>query len=139
MRSLVHEFNKRSLTVHDICTITLDLHIAKLRSGQVFKCIVEYCGLMDFNSKRFVQEAGLQTSIRFFHAVAICYGEVSNKAFLGIIRDFMKENIDDFDLWQAEKMLHLFKYINDLYDPDLKRMLEQKLSKLEHRGAQAFV
>lgn len=59
MRSLIHEFNKRSLTISDICAITLDLHISKLRSSQVFKCIVEYCGAMDFTSRRFVQEAGL--------------------------------------------------------------------------------
>ena len=59
MRSLVHELNRKKMTVGDICTITIDLHIAKLRSAQVFKCIVEYCSLMEFSSRRFVQEAGI--------------------------------------------------------------------------------
>lgn len=58
---------------------------------------------------------------------------------MGIIRDFIRENLNDLDLWQAEKLLHLFKFMNDLYDPDLKRQLELRLSQLEHRGAQAFI
>ena len=59
MRALVHEMNKRNLSLLDICNITFDLHIAKLRSPQVFSCIVQYCCHNNFTSEQYVREAGL--------------------------------------------------------------------------------